>query len=895
MTTNIKKIDINNIVEIATSFDEFKHEPLLNEIQGNIVKSHGRNHAVYLFLKFKSGKYEIEAAKQWIGNFTHRYVDSALQQAEQAKLHRHKKNVPGKLFANFFLTRAGYMHLGYEYHQLPNEDAFRQGMQDANMQNELGDDISQWDEGFQKEIHALVLLAGDRIVGSRTEDVKKEEQKDKTTLHKPPALLERKVTKIEGELKPIAEVVHKETGYVLRDEKQEEIEHFGFRDGVSQPLFLKRDIDKAEEENGDFDKWDPRAPLSLVLFKDPLGKEQESYGSFLVFRKLEQNVGGWNRDVVKLARALGMLTKEATEGVTKQTDQNGAVREPMPNQPLNDWMEKMGLTLEERQKVKLAEAYTMGRFRDGTPVVIADRDNEVNKLKHPDTDNFNYEDDSEGSKCPFFAHTRKVNPRGDTGNPNIVQTPIFIEEEKMHRIVRRGITYGKPTPAPEGDVGLLFMCFQASLISQFNFMQQAWAKQRHFVKRDVGTDVVIGVEKRDIDPDIENDPGKAPGEQYNWPTEYGEGETKEVTFKHWITMRGGEFFFAPSMSFLKSLALAPSLNIEFRGVPEKEIASAQNMIAKLHEYQKENFAIGLHGDTTQPDEFLTFFNQRKLPFEFYLINKVSLGDYSAYEKNIATLIRYIKDVIIQEIDACEYKIAELQEYKTLNWAIGLSVIEETNKPNKYTKQLDGFVNFFGERELPFEFYVHNQSASVLLGDNSAYSKNIKTLEDYITKLNQIKILKPVKVVAKKLNASGKCRLLAVAAVDIESISLEDKTNAFVSSNQTGNYTQWLLEAVGDGSYYLVLQHDKNQSTDMVLGTDTQNDLDSDKTNVCLRNKYGGPNQKWKLDSVGDGSYYLQAQNGNVLTTHDADGANVFHADKQDNNDNQKWEIQKWEI
>jgi hypothetical protein len=43
------------------------------------------------------------------------------------------------------------------------------------------------------------------------------------------------------------------------------------------------------------------------LFKDPCGKEQESYGSFLVFRKLEENVGGWNRDVVNLARKLGIV------------------------------------------------------------------------------------------------------------------------------------------------------------------------------------------------------------------------------------------------------------------------------------------------------------------------------------------------------------------------------------------------------------------------------------------------------------------------------------------------------------------------------------------------------------------------------------------------------------
>jgi Dyp-type peroxidase family len=672
MTTENKEIDLKKIVEIVTPFDEFEYEPLLNEIQGNIIKSHGRNHAVYLFLKFNDN---IEAAKQWIGSFSHRYVTSALEQAEQAKLFRQNKDVPGTIFANFFLTRAGYMHLGYTYEQLPSEDSFRQGMQDPNMQNELGDDSQQWEPGFQNEIHALVLLAADKIVGPRTKEAKLQEQKDQTKLRQQPVLLAQKVEKIKQEVAAIASVVQEQIGYVLRDATSgEEIEHFGFRDGVSQPLFLKRDIDKERgetAEDNDFSKWDPRAPLNLVLFKDPLGKEKESYGSFLVFRKLEQNVKGWNNDVVE---NLATNLKVAPE---------------------------------------LAGAYTMGRFQDGTVVVQSSQ--EDNNYKG---NNFNYSEDPQGSKCPFFAHARKVNPRGDTGNPSLVSTPTLLEEEKMHRIARRAINYGPlPSEVPEKDAGLLFMCFQASLANQFNFMQKAWAKEQNFVKRDVGTDVVIGVEKRD-------DGGEAMEETYNWPTQWGAAGKTEATFDHWVTMKGGEFFFAPSMSFLKCLAPEPSRNIVFRGVPKQEIQAAQNIIAELRNYKQRNWAIGLNGDTTQPDGFLTFFNQRKLPFEFYLLNRVGLGNSGAYDNNIARLNKYIEDVITQEIDACEYKIAELKEYQRLNWAIGLNGDDPT--------KTDGFVNFFGERELPFEFYVRSQNVS--LGDGSAYDKNITTLENYIKEL-----------------------------------------------------------------------------------------------------------------------------------------------------------------
>jgi Dyp-type peroxidase family len=584
MTTENKEIDLKKIVEIVTPFDEFEHEPLLNEIQGNIIKSHGRNHAVYLFLKFNDN---IEAAKEWIGNFSHRYVTSALEQAEQGKLYRENKDVPGTIFANFFLTRAGYMRLGYAYEQLPHEDAFRQGMQYPNMQNELGDDSQQWEAGFQNEIHALVLLAADRIVGPRTQEAKRKEQQQKTDLLvKVPALLALKVENIKEELQQNlapASVVHEEEGYVLRNADAEEIEHFGFRDGVSQPLFLKRDIDK-EREHSDFSNWDPRAPLNLVLFKDPLGKEKESYGSFLVFRKLEQNVKGWNNDVV------------------------------------NNLAKKLNVPDE------LARAYTMGRFQDGTVVVQSSQ--EDNKYKG---NNFNYSVDPQGSKCPFFAHARKVNPRGDTGNPSLVSTPTRLEEEKMHRIARRAINYGPlPSEVPEKDAGLLFMCFQASLTNQFNFMQKAWAKEQNFVKRDVGTDVVIGVEKTD-------DGGEAIKETYNWPTQWGAAGKTEATFDHWVTMKGGEFFFAPSMSFLKSLAPESS-----RNEITQDIDACEYKMAELKEYKALNWAIGLNGDTLEPDGFVKFFDERKLPFDYYVRSQgVSQGDDSAYEKNITTLKNYI--------------------------------------------------------------------------------------------------------------------------------------------------------------------------------------------------------------------------------------------------------------
>jgi len=926
----VKEIDINEIVEIVTPFDELKvYEPLLKEIQGNILKSHGRNHAVYLFLKFKKhekdkeeAKKDIEKTKQWIGSFSHKYVTSALEQAKQGKRYRQNQEVPGKdvpakVFASFFLTRAGYMHLGYTYAQLPNEDAFRQGMQDANMQNELGDDSNQWDDGFKNnQFHALVLLAADKAVGSRTDELKRLEQKEPNRLRDLPFLLEETLEDVKKELRHITEVIHEEKGYVLRDENLEEIEHFGFRDGVSQPLFLKRDIykEREPEHTSGFDKWDPRAPLSLVLFKDPLGDpEKESYGSFLVFRKLEENVGGWNRDVVNLARKLGIVTQPSVvkdeQGKILKCDFEGKqLQEPLrnknpldrnsPPETLPEWRERLNLTPQQTQQVKLVEGYTMGRIHDGQPTVLSP--NPKAPKEHVDN-NFNYAGDPQGSKCPFFAHIRKVNPRGDTGNESLVATPVPLEEEKMHRIVRRGISYGKlPSEVPEKDAGLLFMCFQASLVKQFNFMQKAWAKQSNFVKRDVGTDVVIGVEIKEQVPPNEHLTSIA--ETYKFPNEWGSQETTEVDFKHWVTMRGGEFFFAPSMSFLKALAPKAGRNREtrddvvFRGVPIEEIEAGKQIIMELLTYKENDWAIGLHGDTLQPDKFLTFFNQRELPFKFYLLNQVGLGDSKAYQENIKTLAQYLEDAINQEIEASEYKITELKEYKRLCWDIGVYwrvVYCSTGEIEKEGWETDTLANFFGERgelELPFKFYV--QSKDIKLGNSNAYEENIATLETYIERLKRnlttgifdLATIIPVRLVSKVVSSPGGKDL--VLSVFDEST---DDSNVVVSQcKQDGKLQLWLLKAAEDGYYYLEAQDSK-----MVLHV--TNDP-GDRGNVIARKYQGSENQKWKFNRDQDGYYYLEAKL-NVLNKkvklHVAArraGADVI-ASSEESTDFQKWNIE----
>jgi len=287
---------------------------------------------------------------------------------------------------------------------------------------------------------------------------------------------------------------------VLRNKNGDGIEHFGFVDGLSQPLFLQADRDAASARD-QFNHWDPSAPLSLALLRDPYMAQDDCFGSYLVFRKLEQNVRRFTRH----EKILGLL----------------------------------GLTETDAER---AGAMIVGRFRDGTPVTLSP----VAGMPNPMTNNFDYTRDKAAMQCPYQAHIRKTNPRGEGGGN--------LDDQRGHRIARRGIPYGarqvepKDEPSidqmPTAGVGLLFMCFQASIVNQFKFIQSTWANSSISIETGLreGFDPVIGQQQG----------GGNPGRQ-RWPLEWGKPPTMPFDFGGFVTMKGGEFFFAPSIPFLKNL------------------------------------------------------------------------------------------------------------------------------------------------------------------------------------------------------------------------------------------------------------------------------------------------------------------------------------------------------
>ncbi|QKG55221.1 Dyp-type peroxidase [Hymenobacter sp. BRD128] len=244
-----------------------------------------------------------------------------------------------------------------------------------------------------------------------------------------------------------------------------------------------------------------------------LGSEENSFGSFLVYRKLRQKVRAFK-------------------------DAEGEDKDAKPDTLAN----VLGLTGDDRAR---AGAMLVGRFENGTPLAVLGTNVDPHTGKPVFTNNFDYQHDTQALKCPFHAHIRKVNPRGET-EPG---------PELRHRITRRGVPYGPQLPdgAPEDGVsrGLLFMCYQRNIGQQFEFMQQAWANNANFIH---GADPANGITSVGLDPII----GQGTRGPLTFPVVYDQAGTKQADFAQFVDLEGGEYFYAPSLSGLRSLAEAPA-------------------------------------------------------------------------------------------------------------------------------------------------------------------------------------------------------------------------------------------------------------------------------------------------------------------------------------------------
>jgi deferrochelatase/peroxidase EfeB len=109
-------------------------------------------------------------------------------------------------------------------------------------------------------------------------------------------------------------------------------------------------------------------------------------------------------------------------------------------------------------------------------------------------------------------------------------------------LLRRGFPYGIYSREPgrkNKPVGLLFLAFQSDIGRQFGVMTAEWVNNPKFPDHNTGTDALIG---------------SAQDGPQQWPGARGGGSDKACTLGRFVTLRGGEFFFAPSLSFFRNLS-----------------------------------------------------------------------------------------------------------------------------------------------------------------------------------------------------------------------------------------------------------------------------------------------------------------------------------------------------
>lgn len=298
-------------------------------------------------------------------------------------------------------------------------------------------------------------------------------------------------------------------------------EHFGFRDGIAQPLVAGLREGRPDDtiRAGEFVLGYPNEHGQLtgrplvsraadpagILPTDPASGDADvgRNGSYLVLRQLSQDV-----------RAFWNFVDRATSDVDRRQD--------------------------PAARVRLA-AQIVGRWPDGEPLVLAP--DGPHEIPQP-TDDFRYHDlDPNGLRCPLGAHIRRVHPR-DTLDPQ-PGTDRSIAIDKLHRLLRRGRVYGAPI-APDAALnggggddaerGLHFICLCANIARQFEFVQHTWLTNPKFNGLYDDPDPIVGPAGRSL-------------------TVQSEPVNRRVTgLPSFVGVRGGAYFFLPGVRAVRYLA-----------------------------------------------------------------------------------------------------------------------------------------------------------------------------------------------------------------------------------------------------------------------------------------------------------------------------------------------------
>ena len=335
-------------------------------------------------------------------------------------------------------------------------------------------------------------------------------------------------------------------------------EPFGFVDGISQPKLdwqrkrAARDEEQLEYTNltclGEFllgysNEYGGYTDRPLLDAKGDAGTalpraedapdkaDLGRNGSYLVMRQLQQDVRGFWQFLDREARGDAVLRERWAEAMVGRT---------LGGEPL------------------------VGRSGQLVPGSGA--------TPTPDLNDFNYQSDPQGVRCPLGAHVRRANPRNadlPPGKPGILawlartlgfdaeaRDKDLVASTRFHRLLRRGREYGDQVTIAQAvagagagaDPGLHFICLGTNIARQFEFVQGAWVIGTKFDGLKSEGDPLLGHRQPA--------PNGVPTDTFSMPRANGPDQ-QLCGLPRFITVRGGAYFFLPGIRALRYLTTAP--------------------------------------------------------------------------------------------------------------------------------------------------------------------------------------------------------------------------------------------------------------------------------------------------------------------------------------------------
>ncbi|HWA74290.1 MAG TPA: hypothetical protein VG937_18225 [Polyangiaceae bacterium] len=495
----------------------------LSEIQGLITSGYGeRPTARYALFEI----FDAARARVWLKSLL-----PSLQFSEYRQSARNQPPFLNALCINLAFTHQGLRALGLPETALVGFSlAFQEGLAEPHRARRLGDDGAsapeRWNWGRPGEpLHGMLAI----FAGTDDADPEEWQQIDACILSH---------LRAENGVRALTVLDTMPANRLLRKE------HFGFRDGIANPRLRGLSAPDAADVIADgeillgYENGYGKLPLSpeVPSAADPSGilppgsdAERRDFGrngSYLVFRQLEQDVRGFWQYV-----------HEASAGLPE--------RHPTGD----DW---------------LASRF-VGRWRNGTPLT---RYPDQPGPEHRSDDNaflFGEHEDSYGGRCPIGSHIRRTNPRdtalpvphdpelsGSPEDPEVRKTRLRLVD--LHRILRRGRPYGEPLsetydpeemraaePGQGGERGIHFLCFNANLSRQFEFVQSNWALNPTFAGLSRDPDPLLCAQREfPFSAAAFTIPGLPPRRVHQLPRV--------------VEVRGGAYFFMPSKRALEYLS-----------------------------------------------------------------------------------------------------------------------------------------------------------------------------------------------------------------------------------------------------------------------------------------------------------------------------------------------------